>query len=163
MPQSEEEIEAVAEKEGVSQTAETSISEFSLIRVLNRYISVWIWSILIGLAMTLSLTATRGLQFAQYGMGGLLLTIFALPIALNLFRAWGGLIRYLREFIVPVLMFDASTKTLAASGDRLKDLVEIATCIFRGFIWYVVLLFARELMEISYSGGFGFFSTSSLF
>ena len=86
------------------QEDDNSLPESSVfIRLINRYISVWVWSILFGLATSLSFTITNVRNIGRFGELSFAIGALYVLGAIFLFRAWFILLQYLRQFLVPMI------------------------------------------------------------
>src|SRR6266404_2574434 len=92
------------ELSGASPDDGREASESSVfLRLINRYISVWVWSILFGLTTSLSFTITNVRNIGRFGELSLVIGAFYLLSALFVFRAWFILLEYLRNFLIPMI------------------------------------------------------------
>jgi len=81
-----------------------TISESSIfLRLVNRYISVWVWSILFGLATSLSFAISNVRNAGRFGDLSLVVTSLYLVSGLFVLSAWFTLLRYLRTFLIPMI------------------------------------------------------------
>jgi hypothetical protein len=80
-------------------TSESSV----FLRLINRYISVWVWSILFGLTTSLSFTITNVRNIGRFGELSLVIGALYLVSALFVFHAWFILLGYLRNLLIPMI------------------------------------------------------------
>ncbi|GAB4524727.1 MAG: hypothetical protein Tsb0019_26760 [Roseibium sp.] len=130
-----------------SEPAAEKISELSLIRILNRYISVWIWSIQTGILVSLTFASIRAIDFGNYRVVGFGLIVFIFPLFVLLYRAWSSLLRYLAEFIIPVLMYQAQEQTLRDNAEVIDELIRSFRTIIHSLLAYALLIFAEQVLE----------------
>ena len=115
MPSAEDESTFIPERG--ENPAESSV----FLRLVNRYISVWVWSILFGVAVSVSFTIMNVRNAGRYGGLTIIIVVLYLFAAFSTFRAWIVLLRYLNDFIIRMI-FTSSEMALEAHSDAFKDL-----------------------------------------
>ena len=79
-------------------------------RIANKYFAAWVWSIVIGITSTSSLSLVNYYPRAR----GPFLLILLVPLlvfgALAALAAWYSLVRYFERYIVPVFFFGAPSQ-----------------------------------------------------
>lgn len=143
-------------------------------RVLAKYVSVWLWSILFGTSISLSFSFISYRPAEKWGPLGLLLAVL---LIIGFIFAVSSLVYqfyYLKNFLIPTFFpgpgrpdtesKDVSTEEAHAGRDRERLL---ATYYLRKsvrlMIFAVVLRAVMVLVELIYSALAGYFSSGSLF
>jgi hypothetical protein len=108
--------------------------------LLGKYVSVWIWSILLGMTLstTISFTSVR-----SGGTRGLVGMVLAFPVLIGVLATFVGfthLLRYLYRHILPVFMFGESP-----NGRETAYHLHVA---LRYLIYAVMLRLATTALEI---------------
>jgi hypothetical protein len=78
--------------------------------LLRKYVSVWIWSILMGVTISVAISFVGVRSSAVRGLVGVAL---AFPILAGVIAAYGGLmhlLQYLRHHIIPTFLGDSSER-----------------------------------------------------
>lgn len=91
----------VAEDKGHSANG---FADVPLAGLLSRYVSVWLWSIILGSTVTGLLTVPRYSEFGNYGSASTLLLVIAAISYLSYISCLSLLLVYLRNFIVPYVL-----------------------------------------------------------
>ena len=86
-----------------SEQVETPV-EMSLVKLLNRYISVWLWSIILGSTVSAFMMIPRAREIQDYGSATFLLTFIMAFAYLAYIFAFMSLFNYLRRFIIPLVL-----------------------------------------------------------
>jgi hypothetical protein len=119
----------------------TVSAEVGWIRILNRYVVVWLWSILLGATATLSFSAItyRPDRIAYF-------VVLAVPIAaalyLTLIGAFYFLLRYLVGFIIPMLLVGGERSVVPGRG--LADIGTAFKLFFYGLAMRMIIAFLEQ-------------------
>jgi hypothetical protein len=82
-------------------------------RILAKYVTIWVWSILVGINTTVTLSFVSGVRSRGPEVMLLIGPLFAVGVLATL-AAWYFIVNYLRIFIVPNFFW-------TSSGDLEKD------------------------------------------
>jgi len=85
-------------------------------KLLNRYISVWLWSIILGSTVSGILMVPRPRELTEFGSASLILLVF---MAVAYLAYVAGLIQlgvYLRRFIIPLVL--TTTDDVSPSDEK---------------------------------------------
>jgi hypothetical protein len=140
-------------------------------RVLAKYVSVWLWSILFGTSISLSFSFISYRPADKWGALGFLLAAllivgFVFAVSSLVYQFY-----YLKDFLIPTFFPgpDAEAKDVSPEETRVRRDKERSRATYylkksvRLMIFAVVLRAVMVLVELIYSALAGYFSTGSLF
>jgi len=81
-------------------------------QLLGKYVSVWIWSIILGSSAAVTYTLPRPQEFFDYGTIGVVLIVIYLMVGVFALMALISALRFFRNFILPIVLL----------GGRYEDL-----------------------------------------
>jgi hypothetical protein len=121
------------------------------LRLVNRYISVWVWSILFGVAVSVSFSITNVRNAGRYGDLTLIIMALYLLAALFTFRAWSVLLRYLNQFIIPLIF--TSSEVAETHVSVFKNLTRALGSLIFAFAFLILASLIQAALEFSAGGG----------
>jgi hypothetical protein len=116
------------------------------LRLVNRYISVWIWSILFGLAVSLSFSLSNVRNIGRYGQAAVIIGSLYVFSSAFVFWSWVSLLKYLRRFIIP-LIFSSSELSTVHQHEAYHDLVRSLSSLIIAFVFLIVASFGQAVLE----------------
>lgn len=78
--------------------------ELSFAKLINRYLTVWLWSIVLGAGMSATLTLPRPQEIANFGYASTFLLSMLGAAYLSYFGCFVSLFAYLVRFIIPYVL-----------------------------------------------------------
>lgn len=118
------------------------MNENNLDKLLSKYISIWIWSILFGTAsaLTYSIFSTR--PFEKWGTLSILFVVIYAYLIVSLIMTWLNLYKYLVRYIVPKFF------PLQESEQDEFKLNRMAFFLKQSFTYLFIAAFLRILMPL---------------
>jgi ABC-type sugar transport system permease subunit len=125
-------------------------------RLLDKYISVWLWSVLFGASTGLVLSLITYRTDARWGLLNAILLFVLLISVLAAVVSWRALLRYMSTYLIPKFLLHSF------GAKKEKDIEEIAAKELRRAFEYLVIAASFRvvltLLEMAYASfaNFGF-------
>lgn len=135
----------------MSYSSEDSI----FLRLVNRYISVWVWSILFGVAISLSFSVSNVRGIGRYGVLSIVLIGLYVVAALATLRTWFTLLHYLNRFIIPLVFMPSEDIDESRSYDVFKNLSSALVSIIVAFVFLFLASLLQSIFDAGIANNFG--------
>lgn len=124
-----------------SESAEPSVDKLD--RLLGKYVSVWIWSIILASSAGVTYTLPRPQEFFDYGTFGLALLAIYLMVGVTALMALMSALRFFKGFILPTV--------LLGDDHRERERPEYAemNVLYKAAYFLVMATFLRVMLGIA--------------